>query len=191
MRLIAISGGIGSGKSTVSHALETMGFVVYDCDSHAKRLTDSSPEILSRIAAEISPTALNNDGTLNRKALADIVFNDSSSLRCLNSIVHSAVLNDIRQWIECHKSSQSLLFIETAILYQSGLDKLVDEVWNVEAPKNIRITRVMQRNNLKAEDVEARINAQDSFKPAKPHPRTFTILNDNTAALLPQIKSLL
>lgn len=191
MRLIAISGGIGSGKSTISHALKTMGFVVYDCDSHAKRLTDSSPEILSRIAAEISPTALNNDGTLNRKALADIVFNDSSSLRCLNSIVHSAVLNDIRQWIECHQSSQSLLFIETAILYQSGLDKLVDEVWNVEAPKNIRITRVMQRNNLKAEDVEARINAQDSFKHAKPHPRTFTILNDNTAALLPQIKSLL
>lgn len=191
MRLIAISGGIGSGKSTVSHALKTMGFVVYDCDSHAKRLTDSSPEILSLIAAEISPTVLNNDGTLNRKALADIVFNDSSCLRCLNSIVHSAVINDIRQWIECHKSSQSLLFIETAILYQSGLDKLVDEVWNVEAPKNIRITRVMQRNNLKAEDVEARINAQDSFKPAKPHPRTFTILNDNTAALLPQIKSLL
>lgn len=191
MRLIAISGGIGSGKSTISHALKTMGFVVYDCDSHAKRLTDSSHEILSRIAAEISPTALNNDGTLNRKALADIVFNDSSSLRCLNSIVHSAVLNDIRQWIECHQSSHLPLFIETAILYQSGLDKLVDEVWNVEAPKNIRITRVMQRNNLKAEDVEARINAQDSFKPAKPHPRTFTILNDNTAALLPQIKSLL
>lgn len=191
MRLIAISGGIGSGKSTVSHALKTMGFVVYDCDSHAKRLTDSSPEILSLIAAEISPTVLNNDGTLNRKALADIVFNDSSCLRCLNSIVHSAVINDIRQWIECHTSSQSLLFIETAILYQSGLDKLVDEVWNVEAPKNIRITRVMLRNNLKAEDIEARINAQDTFKPDKPHPRTFTILNDNTTALLPQIKSLL
>lgn len=191
MRLIAISGGIGSGKSTVSHALKTMGFVVYDCDSHAKRLTDSSPEILSLIAAEISPTVLNNDGTLNRKALADIVFNDSSCLRCLNSIVHSAVINDIRQWIECHKSIQSLLFIETAILYQSGLDKFVDEVWNVEAPKNIRITRVMHRNNLKAEDVEARINAQDSFTPNKPHPRTFTILNDNTTALLPQIKSLL
>lgn len=191
MKLIAITGGIGSGKSTVSHALEAMGFIVYDCDSQAKRLTDCSPEILSRIAAEISPTALNDDGTLNRKALADIVFNDSSSLGCLNAIVHSAVLNDIRQWIECHKNSQDLLFIETAILYQSGLDKLVDEVWHVEAPKNIRLTRVMQRNNLIAEEVEARINAQDSFRPCELHPRTFTILNDNTAALLPQIKSLL
>lgn len=191
MKLIAITGGIGSGKSTVSHALEAMGFIVYDCDSQAKRLTDCSPEILSRIAAEISPTALNDDGTLNRKALADIVFNDSSSLGCLNAIVHSAVLNDIRQWIECHKNSQALLFIETAILYQSGLDKLVDEVWHVEAPKNIRLTRVMQRNNLIAEEVEARINAQDSFRPCELHPHTFTILNDNTAALLPQIKSLL
>ena len=191
MKLIAITGGIGSGKSTVSHALEAMGFIVYDCDSQAKRLTDCSPEILSRIAAEISPTALNDDGTLNRKALADIVFNDSSSLGCLNAIVHSAVLNDIRQWIECHRNSQALLFIETAILYQSGLDKLVDEVWHVEAPKNIRLTRVMQRNNLIAEEVEARINAQDSFRPEELHPRIFTILNDNTAALLPQIKSLL
>lgn len=189
MKLIAITGGIGSGKSTVRHALEAMGYIVYDCDSQAKRLTDCSSEILSRIAAEISPTALNDDGTLNRKALADIVFNDSSSLRCLNAIVHSAVLNDIRQWIECHKNSQAHLFIETAILYQSGLDKLVDEVWHVEAPKNIRLTRVMQRNNLIAEEVEARINAQDSFRPNELHPRTFTIINDNITALLPQIKS--
>ena len=108
-RFIAITGGIGSGKSTVSRCLTTLGYPVYDCDSQAKTLMDSNPEIISRIASEVCSEAV-TDGKINRTVLASAVFADIKKLHRLNEIVHGSVRADIRRWRESH-SQYPVLFL--------------------------------------------------------------------------------
>ncbi|MDE7143624.1 MAG: dephospho-CoA kinase, partial [Muribaculaceae bacterium] len=114
--IVAITGGIGSGKSVVSRILRCMGYPVYDCDSEARRLMDGSAEILSRIAGEISPDAIGADGRLRRDVLSAMVFSDSSKLQCLNSIVHGAVRKHLLSTVA--SCGSPLFFFETAILYE-------------------------------------------------------------------------
>lgn len=187
--LIAITGGIGSGKSVVSRILEAMGHKVYDCDSKARALIDGSTKILERIAEEICQEAVCGN-TLDRKRLAQEVFSDEEKLNRLNKITHSAVLNDIAEWANSLKR-EKCLFIETAILYQSGLDRVVDEVWDVSAPYATRIDRAMKRDNASRQQIEARVKSQDSFIPDRIHKNIRTIVNDNATPILPQIISLL
>lgn len=186
--LTAIIGGIGAGKSVVSNTLRAMGYKVYDSDTEAKAIIDNDLNLRFRIAAEISPTVLNADKTLNRPALAKIVFNNADKLNALNRLVHGAVRKDVAQWSEANAGEH--LFIETAILYQSKLDEMVDDVWLVDAPEDVRIARVMARNNITAEQVRQRIASQQ-HTPSTPHPHVYTIINDDTHAILPQIVSLL
>lgn len=189
-RLIAVAGGIGSGKSVVCHILSAMGRDVYDCDSRAKNLMDNSREIKERIARDIDAASIMPDGTIDRNRLADVVFADKRLLDRLNGIVHSAVADDIRQWAK-DNSDRPMLFVETALLYQSGLDRMVDEVWEVTAPHETRVDRVVRRNNSDREHVEARIAAQDSFVPECRHGSVYEIVNDGQTPLLPQIEKLL
>lgn len=186
--LIAVTGGIGSGKSVVCNVLRALGYPVYDCDSRAKALMDADQEIKRRIAAEISPSAIDADGRIDRKILSTIVFNDTDKLNTLNAIVHSAVRADLRAWKENLKCD--LCFVETAILYQSGLDREVEAVWEVTAPVDLRIARVQKRNGLSADEVHARIASQ-SFTPHTPHPLTYPIINDGRTSLLQQIDAFL
>lgn len=186
-RMIAISGGIGSGKSVVSEILSAMGYAVYDCDSEAKRLMDTSREIKKRISREISCDAVVDD-VINRTLLGNIVFNDRKALETLNAIVHDAVRKDLQLWRESHRCR--LCFVETAILYQSRIDGMVDEVWEVEAPADVRVERVMKRNGLSREQVEARIASQE-FVPERYHDNTRRVTNDGCQAVLPQIERLL
>jgi dephospho-CoA kinase len=187
--LTAITGGIGAGKSFVSNILRQLGYNVYDCDSRAKIIIDSDLQLRLDIADAISHDVLFEDNSLNRPALANIVFKDRLKLNALNKLVHGAVRRDIIHWCDNNQSSQRL-FIETAILYESHLDKLVNDVWCVCAPEEIRIERVMARNNFTAEQVRQRIEAQN-FTPENPHPNTFTIINDGKSELLLQINTLL
>lgn len=184
-RIIALTGGIGAGKSVVSHVLRAMGYSVYDCDSEARRLMESSAEIKARIAAEVTPDALGADGSLDRKAIADAVFADSGKLARLNAIVHSAVRSHLQQTVAA--SDAQLFFVETAILYESGFDSLADEVWEVTAPADERIARVMARSGLSRSQVESRMASQ--LTPSYPHHRI--IRNSSTDALLPQILALI
>lgn len=186
-RVIAVTGGIGSGKSVVCRVLSAIGHEVYDCDSQAKRLMDESPEIKAALQRRIHPDVV-TDGIIDRRLLSSIVFNDSDKLAMLNSIVHAAVRSDIAHWIDSHEG-EGMLFIETAILYQSGLDKMVDEVWEVTAPDSVRIERVMRRNGLAESEVRARIDSQ-AFEPAEPHKVVRAIVNDGCQSLLEQIHSL-
>lgn len=186
--LTAIIGGIGAGKSVVSDILRAMGYDVYDSDSRAKAIMDNDAELRQKIAAAIAPEVLNADGTLNRPILANIVFNDADKLSQLNKLVHGAVRNDVANWRNANAGKH--LFIETAILYQSGLDKMVDDVWEVTAPTNVRIARVMARNNITAEQVQQRISSQQ-YTPSQPHRHIYTLANDNTHAILPEIERLL
>ncbi len=187
MTIIALTGGIGAGKSVVSQVLRAMGYDVYDCDREARLLQDSNPLLLSRIAAEVTPQALNPDGSLNRPALAAEVFSDPAKLRALNAIVHSAVAEHFQAWCAA-RAGASRLFVETAILYESGFDRLVNDVWEVVAPIPLRIERVMKRSGLTPDQITSRINAQGQITPSRPH---HIIHNDGLTPLLPQIHSLL
>lgn len=188
-RLIAITGGIGCGKSVVSNILRALEYPVYDCDSEAKRLMNDSNYIKSEISKKISCEAIALDGSINRPVLAKIVFNDNKLLSQLNMIVHSAVKEDIINWTKQHQT-QHTLFVETAILYQSGINLFVDEVWEIQAPIDLRINRVILRNNTIAEDVQSRINSQQC-NIEKLHDNTKYIVNDNIKPILAQILNLI
>lgn len=182
-RIIAITGGIGAGKSVVSRILTTLGFRVYDCDSRAKVLMDNSSEIKRSIAEEIAAEAVVDD-EIRREVLASVVFSDAEKLRILNSIVHHHVRCDIAE--TAASCGVPVLFIETAILYESGLDKMVEQVWEVTAPEDIRVERIINRNHCTAEQARARIESQ-RITVTDPHPAVHTIINDNLTPLLPQI----
>lgn len=182
MYTIAITGGIGSGKSVVSTILRIMGYRVYDSDSEAKKLMDESPAIRQAISDRISPEVITADGLIDRTSLSRIVFADKKSLDILNSIVHAAVRRHFDEW----KRGSGISFIETAILYQSHIDTMVDEVWCITAPTEVRIARVMSRSGLTAQQVRARIEAQ-RFTPTTPHPQVHTITNAPFTAVMPQI----
>ncbi len=187
--LTAITGGIGAGKSVVSRILRTLGYEVFDCDIEARRLMDADPEIKRRLKEEISPETVTDNGTIDRRRLSEIVFADKSMLEKLNAIVHASVRDEIDRW-RSHPERTNRLFVETAILYESGLDRMVDDVWCVTAPEDIRIARVIARNNCSADDVRARIESQN-FIPSQPHPNLFDIINDGFAPVLPRVLSLL
>ena len=182
--LIAISGGIGSGKSIISRMLQCIGYQVYDCDSRARQLIDNNIDIKRAICESLGNSCIATDGTLNRKVVGDIVFNNPDKLQLLNLITHAAVREDIKHWQQCQPDR--LLFVETAILYQSGIDKMVDAVIEVTAPFDIKIQRIMLRNKLNYNDVLSRINSQ-KYSTDKPHANSFIISNDDNDAVLPQL----
>lgn len=187
--VIAINGGIGSGKSLISNILRNMGYNVYDCDSNAKKIMDNSQIIKDYIKTNISADAIYNN-QINRLILARVVFNNNTLLNKLNSIVHSEVKDDILFWINKYNFGTKL-FIETAILYQSGIDKLVDKVWEIYAPEETRIQRVIRRNNASRDEIISRINVQKRNLNQRSHQNTHHIINDDEQAILPQIIKLL
>ncbi|MDE5837723.1 MAG: dephospho-CoA kinase [Paramuribaculum sp.] len=187
MSIIAITGGIGSGKSVVSKILATMGYPVYDCDSEAKKIMDNSQAIKSFIRSNICDKAILPNQSIDRAVLANVVFKNRNKLEMLNSIVHSAVKEEVLRW----SKHNQLAFVETAILYQSGLDILAEHVWEVIAPEQIRIERVIKRNKLSAEQVKDRIESQDSFVVTNRHQETELINNDGLEPVLPVIIQLL
>lgn len=145
--MIGITGGIGSGKSTIAHELAQRGYTVYDCDREAKRIITENPEVRKAIIDLLGEEAFAG-GTYNTAYVAQRVFENSSLREALNAIVHPAVEQDILK--------RQPDFIESAILYESGLDKLCEKVIVVDAPEAIRIARTLNRNY----DVRARIRAQ-------------------------------
>lgn len=188
MKLIAITGGIGAGKSVVSRILSSMGYDVYDTDSKAKTISQSSA-VIARIFHHFGESVF-IDGNLNRVKLAEIVFADKEKLSILNQIIHPAVIDDILAWKNNNLSE--ILFIETAILYQSGLNRHVEEVWEIVSPIETRIERVMLRNNISRQQVIERVNSQNHLPdPCEIIPPTFQIINDNHTPVLPQILKLL
>lgn len=188
-KIIAVTGGIGSGKSIVSKILIAEGFPVYDCDSAAKDLMDNNHQIQNNLCAEIHPDAV-KCGVIDRHLISSIVFADDDKLAKLNRIVHSGVRKDLANWLSANVGHK-YVFVETAILYQSQLDRMVDEVWEVVAPRELRIERVMSRNQMRRADVENRISVQDSYVPDRKVGNTYMIINDGVMAVLPQIKKLL
>ena len=185
-KLIAITGGIGAGKSVVSRILTSMGYDVYDTDSRAKSLMDSSELIKARLVDNFGEKVV-VDGSIDRKLLAQIVFSDPDKLARLNKMVHGAVIDDVKRYCSVANPKDNIVFVETAILYQSGLDSLVDEVWEVTAPEDVRIERVVRRNNMSPGEVRARIASQTAERIERTIPVVHTLFNDDVTPLLPQV----
>ena len=159
MKKIAICGGIGSGKSTVCQMFAERGAAIYDSDSRAKALMSESAELRADLIAEFGEECY-ADGALNRPYLAEKVFGSEEHLARLNSIVHPAVKADFLAWAEAQDGDFCIL--ETAILFESGFDKVVDCSVAVLAPMPLRVERAMKRDNATKEQIEARIKAQMS-----------------------------
>ena len=159
MKKIAICGGIGSGKSTVCQMFAERGAAIYDSDSRAKALMNSSAELREALIAEFGAECYAN-GALNRPYLAEKVFGSEEQLAKLNSIVHPAVKTDFLRWAEEQEGDYCIL--ETAILFESGFDAVVDCSVAVLAPMPLRVERAMQRDGATKEQIEARIKAQMS-----------------------------
>lgn len=187
MKRIGITGGIGSGKSVVSHLLRVMGYPVYDTDSEARRLMTSQPELMARLS-EAFGADIYADGRLNRPLLASRTFGNPGQVARLNAIVHPAVRHDFDRW--ARERSEAVGFVESAILYESQFDRLVDEVWLVTAPEALRIERVQQRSGLSADEVRRRMAAQMSDE-ERSRRATHIICNDGSESLVATVLSLL
>ena len=143
----------------------------------------------TQIIALLGDESYDQNGTLNRQYIADIIFNDAERRDELNRLVHAAVLEDIKAWIA--SSDESLLFIESAILYSSGIDKIVDRVWMVDADIETRIARVISRNAMSREEVLARIQSQRNEFASADRLKTSAIDNNGQQSLILQINQLI
>jgi dephospho-CoA kinase len=188
MTKIGITGGIGSGKIVISRILKIMHYPVYDSDYWAKFLMNNDKTIYKALTDKFGPETYSSEG-INRPFLAQLIFNNKENLTFVNSIVHPAVGNHFLQWAEEQQSS--IVFIESAILFSSGLNKIIDKTIYVDAPQEIRLQRAILRDNASTEAISARIKNQiNGDEYARTH-SDYIINNDNTSLLIPQIISIL
>ena len=159
MYKLGITGGIGSGKSTVCNLLKGYGIAIYDSDGRAKELMNTDETIRQQLIATFGEECYNAEG-LNRAYLAGKVFGNEQALQQLNAIVHPAVRADFRQWAEMQNSAYVVL--ESAILFDAGFESEVDATLAVLAPIQERVARTMQRDGADRESVMRRIEHQMS-----------------------------
>ncbi|WP_269242469.1 dephospho-CoA kinase [Flavobacterium limnophilum] len=156
-KIIGLTGGIGSGKTTIANHFMAAGVPVYIADDEARKIMQSA-EIIEEIKQTFG-TAIFENGILNRQKLAEIVFNNPEKLKLLNGIIHPAVKKHFANWISNHNKAPFIIY-EAAILFESGSYKNCDKIITVTAPLETRIQRVIQRDNTSRENVLKRIKMQ-------------------------------
>ena len=157
--IIGITGGIGSGKTTVCRIFESIGIPVYYADDRAKYLMNYNKELKSQIKEILGNGAYHRNGRLNRPYVASKIFNDKSLLKAINSTVHPAVHMDAAQWFQSQGETPYVLY-EAALLVENGSYKSFNKLIVVAAPEDMRIDRVVSRDKVDRSDVKARINNQ-------------------------------
>lgn len=182
---VGITGGIGSGKTTVCHIFASMGIPVYNADERAKWLMTNDQELMDAIISLFGKEAYYENGQLNRQHLSDIIFAEPDKRQQLNGLVHPAVWKDGDQWQASHTDAPYTLK-EAALIYESGGYRFLDKIIVVTAPEEIRIKRVLRRDGVARASVEARIAAQmpESEKVSR---ADFVIHNDGQQMLIPQV----
>ncbi|POY36111.1 dephospho-CoA kinase [Solitalea longa] len=182
---VGITGGIGSGKSTVVKIFEQLGIPVFIADTEAKRIMVEDETLVNGIKQHFGESVYFEDGSLNRKLLAEMVFNNAEKLALLNSMVHPAVFRAFDKWSKQYQYKPYLLK-EAALLFESGSYKQNDINILVTAPEELRIKRVMTRDGSSENEVKSRIknqlNEEEKVKLAD-----FIILNDESKAIIPQV----
>lgn len=185
MLKIGITGGIGSGKTTVAHIFELLGVPIYYTDFWAKEILNSDPIVIRRLKKVLGADIYDDAGKADRKKIATIVFNDKNKLNELNSIIHPAVWIHGENWIK-QQDGKPYILKEAAILFESGSNLALDKVIMISAPKAIKIERVMKRDSITQEEVESRMASQwDDEKKIKLS--DFVIINDGKELVIPQV----
>ncbi len=159
MILIGLTGGIGAGKTTVSEYLKEKGYTVLDADLVAREIVEPGTETLLTLAETFGKDIIDPDGSLNRGRLADIAFSDSKQKKLLDRIMHGKVIKILLDRAKT-MSDQQLVFIDVPLLFESGMDQYMDQVWLVDADDEVRILRVMDRDGSSREEVLNRIRYQ-------------------------------
>jgi dephospho-CoA kinase len=184
MLKVGITGGIGSGKSTVCRVFSNLGIPVFEADKAAKELMNNSEEIFDQLTRLFGAEVYLPDHSINRKYLAAIVFNDKSLLEKLNGIVHPVVRSAFFDW--CDKQHAPYIIHEAAILFESGFYKFMDKTIAVVTSENERIERVMKRDGVTIEMVQERIRNQWNDK-QRMELADFVIGNNDDDLIVPQI----
>lgn len=187
MLVLGLTGGIGSGKTTVASIFETFGVPIYNSDQRAKWLMNNDDQLRSEVISLFGEEAYTSEG-LNRPFIASKAFADKSLLSKLNAIVHPIVARDFEEW----KSTQNseIVVKEAAVLIESGAFKQVDKVVVVSAPVDVRISRVVNRDKVSVQEVEQRIKNQLSEEERLKY-ADFVIQNDGTKMLIPQVRDIM
>lgn len=182
--LTAITGGIGSGKSYVCHILESRGISVYDCDAAAKRLMRTSEKLQQELRQLVGQDVYTSDGQLQKRVLADFLLTSEANKQALNDVIHPAVAEDFL--------SSGMTWLESAILFESGFDRRVsfDRVVCVSAPRDVRIQRIMRRDNITAEKAAEWIDTQMAQEEVERRSH-FVIVNDGKSDIEQQIDNML
>lgn len=160
MLRIGITGGIGSGKTTICKMFETLGIPVFYADTVAREIMMSDAILVSGVKEAFGEESYTSEGSLNNKHIAGIVFNNTRELAKLNELVHPAVFRAFDKWASQVPTSVPYLLKEAALLFESGSYKMCDQNILVVAPEETRLKRVMQRDGLTAEQVKARMDKQ-------------------------------
>lgn len=184
---IGITGGIGCGKSVVSEIFRLYGVPLYNADIEAKKLNDSSPYIREQLISHFGKD-LYVDGKLDRKKLASIIFHDNQKLAIANSIIHPVLSTHFNQWC-LERKNQPIIILDAALLIEAGFYRFVDKIIMVQAPVDLRIQRVIQRDQTSMSEVEARIKSQMP-EDKKTTFADYIIYNDNKNSLIKQVDSL-
>lgn len=185
---IAITGGIGSGKSYVSALLEARGIPVYNADNESKRLTATDEEIRAGLVALLGEEVY-REGSLNKPLLASYLFAGPDNARRVNAVIHPRVKADFRRWLEEHQDCE-VVGLESAILFEAGFEDTVDAVVMVYAPEPLRLERAMRRDGATENQIRRRMSAQmdDEEKRRRSH---YVLLNDGSDSLDEQLANLI
>jgi dephospho-CoA kinase len=186
MLKLGITGGIGSGKSTVTNVFKVLGIPVFDADSEAKLLMENNPDVKQKLIEEFGE-AVFVEGRLNRKHLSSIVFVDTYKLEKLNAIVHPAAIEAGLQWAA--KQTAPYIIKEAALMFEAGSAFNLDFIIGVYAPQTLRLQRVMHRDNVGRHDVLNRMSKQINEE-IKMKLCDFVIVNDEQQLLIPQVLKL-
>jgi len=184
MRIIGITGGIGSGKTTVAKIFEVLGIPVYYADDAAKSIMEKDPLLIDQISSHFGKESYNTEGKLNRKFIANIVFNNNEQLEKLNSFVHPATIRDADRWA----SEQNAPYVlkEAALMFETESFHHTYKIITVFAPQAMRVQRVMRRDGLSADEVYARIHKQMDEN-IKKKLADYVIYNDEQQMVIPQV----
>lgn len=183
---LVCTGGIGSGKSYISEIFSRLGVPVYDADSRTKRLYEKDPDLLNSLVKLLGEQILDN-GKLDKRRLASLIFENESLLEKVNGVVHPRVLEDFRKWKVESSLSSNLLLMESALYFSAPLfHSEVDKVVLVYAPESLRIKRVVERDGCSEQNVRMRMARQCRYEDVR-ESADFIIFADGEHAVLPQV----
>jgi dephospho-CoA kinase len=187
MLKIGLTGGIGSGKTTVAKVFEVLNIPVYYADEAAKELMHTNELLKQQLILHFGKETYFDNGQLNRKHLSSIVFSNKEKLELLNSLVHPATIADAKEWVD--KQQSPYVIKEAALLFESGTSEGLDYIIGVTAPNALRIKRVMDRDGVTAEEVKRRM-AHQVDEALKMKLCDFVLHNNEQELLLPQVVTL-